>query len=234
MVSTERTPLDANPSHPSPPLLLLGVVHIALFIGGVVATIIIAGAPFPSPLEPGSQSYFAAHPMAPRIGAMFLIASAIPFGLFSAAASSRLRFFGIQAAGVSIASFGGVSGAVMLVVSAAANWALASPEVTAVPAVARAMQLLAFAAGGPAFTALFGLLIAGISVSGALAGYVRRWLMWFGLTIAFVAQLSLLSFVLDPAAYLIPTARFAGLVWLVCASVMLPLTRRREAGVKTA
>jgi hypothetical protein len=231
MVSTDiRDAQTASPGHPSPPLLLLSVAHIALFIGGIIATIVIAGAPFPSPFEPGTQAYYAAHPMAPGVAGLCLIASAIPFGLFAAVASSRLRFLGIQAAGVSIALFGGISATIMLVLSGATNWTLSSPEVTEAPAVARALQLLAFAAGGPAFTALFGLLIAGLSISGALAGYLRKWLMWFGVIVAAIAELSLLTFVFEPAAYLLPAARFSGLIWLVCTSVMLPTTRNHEPG----
>jgi hypothetical protein len=72
----------------------------------------------------------------------------------------------------------------------------------------------------------FGLLVAGVSVSGALARKLPRWVMWFGLVIAAVAELSSLTIATPAAAYLLPAARFPGFVWLIVVGATLPVARR--------
>ena len=79
-----------------------------------------------------------------------------------------------------------------------------------------------FAAGGPGWGVGFGLLLAGVSVSGGLTGIVPRWFMWFGISLAAIAELSALTLLTIYAAPSIPIARFVGFVWLVVVALKLP------------
>src|SRR5919197_480959 len=67
-----------------------------------------------------------------------------------ASAASRIHFLGIRAAGVAIALFGGVAASSFLALSALAQWAVSWPDVAGSQPAVRALQLFAFAAGGPA------------------------------------------------------------------------------------
>jgi hypothetical protein len=216
--------------HPSPPLLLLALIHVALFGAGLaVSTALAGGVPFPSPFEPErAREYFAAHAGAVRVGAFFLFGSAVPLGLFAATATSRLAFLGVRVAGVSIASFGGVGASSMLLLSGLCMWALGQPTTAPMPEAARLLHLLAFATGGPGFAVTFGLLVLGVSLAGGLTRHLPRWLMRFGIAIGVLAELSSLSLLVNEAALLLPLTRFPGLIWLVSVGVTLAASRARE------
>jgi hypothetical protein len=216
--------------HPSPPLALLAGVHLALFVAGLALTTALAGgAVFPSPFDPErAGDYFAAHASAVRIGSFFLFGSAVPLGLFAATATSRLSFFGVRVAGVNIAAFGGFAASTLLLLSGLCLWALGLPGTAAMPEAVRLLHLFAFATGGPGFAVTFGLFVLGISLAGGLTRRLPRWLMWFGLAIGVLGELSSLSLLADAAAVLLPLTRFPGLVWLVSVSVCLSASRERQ------
>lgn len=71
----------------------------------------------------------------------------------------------------------------------------------------------------------FGLLVAGLAVTGGLSRKLPRWVMGSGLFVAIVAELSSLSVAFAPAMYLLPIARFTGLIWLIVVGALLPSTR---------
>jgi hypothetical protein len=218
-----------NARHPSPPLLVLALVHVVLFIAGVLLmTVLSGGDRYPSPFGDASDAvrFFSRHDDSARIGAFCVLASAIPLGLFAATASSRLRFLGVRAAGEAIAFYGGIGAAVLLLVSGACTWAMTgiADQLGAEPTV-RGLQLVGFIAGGPGMVALFGLLIAGVSVTGGMFRLLPSWLVWLGIVTAGIAELSTLALILEPAAYLVPLARVLGCVWLIGAAVALPTVR---------
>jgi hypothetical protein len=74
-----------------------------------------------------------------------------------------------------------------------------------------------------------GLLVAGVAVTGGLSRKLPKWVMWSGLFVASVAELSSLSIAFAPAMYLLPLARFTGLAWLIVVGALLPSTRVRRA-----
>jgi hypothetical protein len=238
MGSVSSTEPERPVRHRGPSLLALAIVFVALFVTGlVVVAAMTHGAHFPSPFQPtaDAEAFFADHPEAVRLGAFFQFGAAVPLAIFAATVSSRLRFLGIEAAGASIASAGGTLASGMAALSALAQWALAQPNVGG---GVRALHLLAFASGGPGYVVPFGLLIAGVAVTGGLARKLPRWVMWFGLAVAAVAELSSLSIALAPAMVLLPVARFAGFVWMIVAGATLTATRGgrapRAAGVVSA
>jgi len=184
------------PLHQGPPLVVVAAVHAALVILGIAISTAMAGAGFPSPFTPRgpSDAYFLAHPAAVRVLSFFEAGAAIPLAVFTATVASRLRFLGMRVAGVHIALAGGLLASVLEASAACALWTISQPGVAETPAVTRALHLFAFAAGGPAGIATFGLLVAGASVVAGLPGLVPRWLMLFGLVISAAAELSVLTF----------------------------------------
>jgi hypothetical protein len=184
------------------------------------------GGHFPSPLEPiaATNAFFAENRDGLRFGAFLQFGASVPLAIFAAAASSRLRFLGIEAAGTLITLVGGTLASGMGAFSALAQWALVQPGLGGTDA-ARALHLLAFSTGGPGYIVPFGLLVAGVAVTGGLSRKLPRWVMWSGLSVAIVAELSSLSVALAPAMYLLPIARFTGIVWLIVVGALLPSTR---------
>jgi Na+-transporting NADH:ubiquinone oxidoreductase subunit NqrB len=131
--------------------------------------------------------------------------------------------------GATIALVGGVLAAAMLALSGLFSWVLSRPELLDQPAVIRALQDLAFAAGGTGHVVFLGLLVAGIAVPGLLAGLLPRWLALVGLVIAAVAELSTLVLLVSGTAILLPIARFTALAWLIATGFLLPRIRTNRA-----
>jgi hypothetical protein len=211
--------------HRGPALLPVALVSVGLFLGSlVVVAAMTHGGYFPSPFEPAAaaNAFFFDNADALRLGAFLQFGASVPLAIFAASASSRLRFLGIEAAGTQIALVGGTLASGMGALSAFAQWSLAQANLGS---ETRALHLLAFATGGPGYVVPFGLLVAGIAVTGGLGRKLPRWVMWSGLFIATVAEVSSLSIALAPAAYLLPIARFTGYVWIVVAGAMLPSKR---------
>jgi hypothetical protein len=215
--------------HAGPSLVAVAIVFVALFVGSLVVTAVMTGGEhFPSPFEPAAtaRAFFAAHADAVRLGAFLQFGAAAPLAIFTATASSRLRFLGIEAAGATIALVGGTLASAMAALSALVQWALAQPGVEE---GTRTLHLLAFGAGGPGFVVPFGLLVAGIALTGGLSRKLPRWLMWFGLGVAAAAELSSLGIAFSPALLLLPLARFTGFAWMIAAGATLPATRGGRA-----
>jgi len=227
-----KNPTDAT-LHRGPSLVIVAVVYVVLFIASIaIPTVIAGGQHFPSPFGPADQAsrYFGEHAGAVQLAAFLQLGSAIPLGIFAASASSRVQFLGMRVAGIQIALYGGIAASVLQAFSASVEWVLAQPGLPGAPDVTHPLHLLAFATGGPAYVATFGLLVAGLSVTAGLQGFAPRWLMVFGLGIAAVAESSTLVFVLPAAAILLPIARFSGFVWMICLGAVLPKARGEVRG----
>jgi len=224
---TARAPVSTR--HRGPPLLVLAGVHAALFVASLaLSTVQAGGTHFPSPFQSSavSHAYFAAHADAVGLAALMQFGASVPLGIFTATIVSRLRFLGVEAAGVLIALFGGLAAAGGLASSALVQWVLAQPEIGTAGSE-HALHLLAFAFGGPGYVVPFGLLVAGVAVTGGLHRLLPKWLMWSGLVLALIAELSTLSLRVPQASYLLPLARFPGFLWLAAAGALLPRARTR-------
>ncbi len=207
-----------------PSLLWLAVVHIVLFIANLVAAAALRhGALYVNPYADGEtiRVFFAQNPTAVKVSSFFIFGSAVPLGIFAATIVSRLRYLGVRAAGTNIALFGGFAAAGVLVLCAFFNWALSSPGVTASAPVAQALFQLSFLSGGTGFAVAFGLLVAGVSVTGYFTRLLPRGVAIFGIVIALAAELSSLSLIFYPANFLIPITRYLGLIWMVLAALKL-------------
>jgi hypothetical protein len=212
--------------HRGPSLAAVAAVYAVLVLGcAAVPTAIAGGRYFPSPFDPDASRWFTGHPTAALLAAFLLFCSAIPLGIFTATASSRLQFLGMKVAGIHIALVGGIAASVALMTSAFAAWVLAQPGVSDSVGIAQAIHLFSFAAGGPGFVVPFGLLVAGVSVVAGLQGFAPRWIMAAGLVIAALAELSVFAYVWQGAAILLPIARFSGALWMVVIGILLPSSR---------
>ena len=224
-------------THAGPSLLWLAVIHTLLFVASVAALAwlrhgaalsgLLSLNPYGQP--EAARHFFAESPQAVRAGAFFLLGSAIPLGIYTATIVSRLRFLGVRAAGSYIAFVGGLGVSAALVADALCMWVLSVPEVVASIPVTRALHFMTFLWGGAAFSAGFGLLAAGVSVTSYFARLLPRWLVWFGLLIAIAGELSTFSLIALPMGVAIPITRFGGFVWLIAVGALMPkMAVRRE------
>lgn len=224
--STQSTVNEAR--HRGPHLGAVSVVYTALFLASLLVTAILTkGGHIPSPFQnqEAAQSFFSQHANAVAIGAFLQFGAAIPLGIFTATAVSRLQFLGMNVAGVFISLFGGFAASFFAALSGGLQWVLAQSGVALSASATRVLHLAIFVTGGPAFVLPFGLLIAGISVISAVTRFLPRWLTWFGLIVAAASVLSSLSLVLTPFFYFLPIGRFLGFVWIIAAGFLLPRSR---------
>jgi hypothetical protein len=216
-------------SHAGPSLLALAIVHALLVAASILAgTLLKHGAAVVNPYSAAEEArrFFANNPVAVRASTFFLFGSSVPLGIYAATMVSRLRFLGVRAAGSYIALFGGFAASTALAVSALSGWVLSVPEVSASLVATRALHFMTLLFGGVVFAVAFGLLTAGVSVTGHFFRLLPRWLLWFGILIAAAGELASFSLLTSPTAVLIPIARFCGFVWLIAVGVVLPRTVR--------
>jgi hypothetical protein len=214
--------------HRGPNLGAVGSVYALLFLASLVGTAIMTkGGHIPSPFISADllQAFFAGNGGAVRLAAFLQFGAAVPLGIFAATVVSRLQFLGVNVAGVFIALFGGLAAALLSAISALLQWALAQPGVASQADITRLLHLLAFATGGVGFIVALGLFLAGVSVIAWFTRILPRWLVLLGVVIAAIAELSSISLIFTPAAYLLPVARFAGLIWIVATGWLLPGSR---------
>ncbi|HEY6491400.1 MAG: hypothetical protein WCC26_03630 [Terracidiphilus sp.] len=227
--------MKTNPRFRGPNLILLAIVHILIFVAGLVAAGMLRhGASYVTPFAPAEQVrlFFAQSPDAVRVSNFFLFGSAIPLGIFAVTAVSRLKFLGVRAAGTNITLFGGVVAAISLLLSGMTGWVLSVPEVAASAPVVKAIFFLCFLSGGVFFSVGFGLLAAGISVTCYFVRLLPRWLVALGMLVAVTGELSWFSLIAYPANFFIPITRFVGFLWIILVAVFL--TRGRKTAQASA
>jgi hypothetical protein len=218
----------SNNKHAGPNPGIVAIVYTLLFNAGLYFVISFTGGPhFPGPWESSETiaAYFQDHSRAALACAFLQFGAAIPLGIFAATMVSRLQFLGVRVAGAHIALFGGLMTAFNMAASALVLWVMAYPGIAQDPAVLRALYYLTFALGGVGFSVPIGLLIAGLSIPAAFFKLLPKWLVVFGLVLAIIGELSVLSLVVPNALFLIPLTRFPAFIWLIAAGFALPKTR---------
>lgn len=221
--TAQRTDRSSRRPQTGPPLLVPVLTLTVLTIAYVVVN---RSTPRPGASGLEVLNYAQDHAANIKLGNFLLFASAVPLALTAAVLYRRLRALGITAPGSAITLVGGVLASNALALSAMFGWSRGRLSADAGPALARALADLSYMAGGPAYSVMFALLIAGVSVPGLLAGLLPRAVGWAGLVLAAAGALSTLALLVDGFAYLLPVVRFGGLLWLVLAAVFLPRTRR--------
>jgi hypothetical protein len=216
--------MKSNPRFRGPSLILLVIVHILVFVAGLVAAAVLRhGAPYVTPFAPAEEVrlFFAQSPTAVRLSNFFLFASAVPFGIFAVTTVSRLRFMGVRAAGTNITFLGGLTATIALMLSGIIGWVLSVPEVSASAQIVKAIFFLCFLFGGAVFSVGFGLLAAGVSVTCYFMKLLPRWMVVLGMLLALTGELASLSLITYPANFFIPITRYLGLIWMVLVAIAL-------------
>jgi hypothetical protein len=208
----------------------LAAISLGLLLTGLFVGVVLAGGVMPLPFGSAVeiQAYVAGNHVAAVAMAVGTFGSSIPLAIYAATASARLRQLGITAPGATIALAGGLLASAGLGLSSLMIWTLSRPEVTADPALVRALYYLTYLTGGPWHVVTLGLLIAGIAVPGLILGLLPRGVAWAGLVIAGLAELTTLVLIWPGLSPSLPVARFAGLVWLIVAGVLVPLRRHNK------
>jgi hypothetical protein len=224
--------VEIGRSHQSPPLGILAIVFTVLFCAGLYPVTAFGGKPyFPGPWESPQTivAFFQARPSAVLLCAFLQFGSAIPMGIFTASAVSRLRFLGVRAAGADIALFGGFATAFLLMANGCVLWTLTYPGVAHDAAITQALYYFSFGLGGPGYSVSLGLLMAGISIPAFFRKLVPRWITILGLVLALCGELSWLSIEFPQALFLIPLTRFPGFLWMIALGFALPTSLQKPA-----
>jgi hypothetical protein len=229
MSNTQSRGRDAA-QHAGPPLGAVALVHVGLFVASLVALGVMGKGAMPLPYGSieAARDYYSQNAEAVRVAAFLQFGAAISLGIFTAAVTSRLKFLGLNVAGVSIALFGGLAASVMLALCGLMGWVLSQPGVASEVGAMRTLQLLGFTIGGVGTVVPFGLLLAGVSISARLTGLLPRWIAVWGLVVALLAELATLSLIVPQLSILLPLGRIPGQLWMVAAGFALPKSRSAE------
>jgi hypothetical protein len=221
---------ESTRTHAGPSLRWLGLVYTLLFLAATAAIVVLRHGAVSIALRSlnpygsaeAARTLFVSSPQAVRVSAFLLLASAIPLGIYAATIVSRMRFLGVHSAGPSIAFLGGLGASGALAAAALCLWVLSVPELGASLTAVRALHFLTFLCGGAFFSAGFGLMAAGVSVTSYSHRLLPPWLVWGGLLIAAVGELATLSLITVPMTFAIPITRFGGFAWLIAAGALMP------------
>ena len=204
------------------------IASVAPFMLSLLIGLVFTGRAYSSPFSPDRtlHEYFAGDHTTVQFVALLQFGSALGLAVFTCLLRSRLRQLAPTASGAtSVVSVGGVVASSFLALNALIQWVLSRPEVSAQPALVRALNYLFWSLGGPAHVAWLGLLLAGVSLVGLRLELLPRWFGIAGLVVTGLAELSLLTLLTKGAVAFIPLGRFPALVWLVAASLLLPRNR---------
>jgi hypothetical protein len=223
---TDGISMSDETMHRSPPLVLVAVVFVLLCVASLVTNVVLASsALIPSAYPPldALQNYYTGAPGAVRLSAFFQFGASIPFAVLVGSMVSRVQFHRVTVAGVHIALVGGTAAAFFMGLTALATWALTHPGFD--PAVLRVTHQFAIGCD-VAHVAGLGLFVAGICVPSLAFGLLPRWLSLFGLVLAAIAEVSVLTLILPPAAILLPLVHIASWVWLIAAAMTIAGPKR--------
>jgi hypothetical protein len=209
-------------------LLLTGaaVTFAGLFLLGLIGFILADLASYPSPFSTTTsdvEDYFRESRDATRFNAFVQLAAALPLLVYSAVAATRLRALGDRSAAPMIALAAGTASAACLALSAMTQWALSRPHtLDAGGALVRALQDLAFVAGGPGHVGFLGVLVGAVSLAAWSGRHLPAWIAGLGGLVAALSILSIFTLIFDDASSLLPVARFPTFIWLLVTAMALP------------
>src|SRR5689334_17937091 len=122
-------------------------------------------------------------------------------------------------AGVARAS--GTVAAAFLLLTASGEWVLSRSSTLKDLRVARAVQDLVFVTGAGPHIAVLGIFVGVAATATLRTRAMPVWLSWFGVVVAGLSVLSILSLLAYFGTFFIPAGRFLGFIWFIGASVLL-------------
>lgn len=209
---------------------IVAIIYVILFMASLVLFSLLSnGASFPSPIGDTRKFQQLLHnfPAALKTNAFLQFATAIPLGIFTAAATTRIRSLGVNAAGPNIALFGGTAASLFISISSLVGWVLCQPGVADQVSIVQTLRLISFGTGGIAHVMPLGLLMAGISVPCLIRKQTPKWIAWLGLVLAVLAQLCMLGLVFPQAFVLLPIVRLGSYIWMICIGFALMKTKSK-------
>jgi hypothetical protein len=208
-----------------PHLGFVALAYTVLFLAGLYPVTMFGGMPwFPPPTATVAEmvTFFSQRPAGTMLCVFLQFGAMIPLGIFAATVSSQLQFLNVRAAGAWIAQYAGMAVSITGITGSSVLWAMTFPDVAQNPALLHALYGFAFGLGGPTFAVLFGLMVAGVSITAGFYRLLPRWLVVMGIAIAVAGQLSWIAILTLKALPLIPLTRFPGFVWMIAAGFLLP------------
>jgi hypothetical protein len=212
-----------------------GALTVVLFAGGLVFADLLGSDNYPAldASDDEIRRYFVDNESEVRALSFFHTLAALALLGFSAYVHTALRRGEKERHGLPALAFaGGVAAAVFLLLSAVFYRVLSEPTVAQDGALAHALLVASYLAGGPAISVPIAFLI-GAAVPTALSGgLLPRWLGWLGIAAVVVSVASALS-MLGPANNrsaiygILLLAAVLGFAWIFSASVVLAARRRR-------
>ncbi len=212
-----------------------GALTVVLFAGGLVFGDLLGSDNYPALDAPNDEirRYFLDNEIEVRALSFFHTLAALALLGFSAYVHTALRRDETKRTGLAPLAFaGGVAAAVFLLLSAVFYRLLSEPAVAQDAALAHAMLVGSYLAGGPAITVPLALLIGATAPTALSRRLLPRWMGWLGFA-AVAASLASALTMLGPtnntsAIYgILLLAAVLGFAWLVAASPVLALQHRR-------
>lgn len=202
--------------------MALAALCAGLLFGGIAIGVAMGGL-MPLPYGPAAAvtAYVRAQAAAVQVIATAAFASSVPLALYAATAGARLRRLGVAPSAAAIALTGGILAAGSLGLTGLLAWALSRPDVSADPALVRALYYLVFLVGGPGHIVALGLLVAGMAAPSLRLRLTPRPVAWIGLATAAVAESATLVLVWPQLGPILPIARVSALAWLVACGALL-------------
>ncbi|GAA1026213.1 MULTISPECIES: hypothetical protein [Amycolatopsis] len=214
--------------------VLAAVSYVVFFVLSLVLPGLLGqnrGASIVTPYSTNSEvaAYLAATSHGgPPIAAFCQALSGLALLVFAGWSTSYLHRFDAHAA---LARTAGTAAAVFLLLSASAQWILALPGIADNLAVYRAVTDLSFTTGAAVQVATTGLLTA--AVSAGARDRLPKWLAWFGLGVAALSVLSMLSVLAKGFSPFLPIGRYLGMAWFLGLAALLPRRAGRRARAAT-
>jgi hypothetical protein len=207
---------------------IVAAVFVVLFLAGLMPVTAFGGMRyFPGPTASVNEmaAFFSQRQAGTLLCAFLQFGSAVPLGIFTVSMVARLKFLGVKAAGADIALFGGLTTAMLLVISSSFLWDMTYPGIPQDASLLQALYRVSFGLGGPGYSVSFGLLAAGISITAGLSKLLPKWITILGLVVAVAGELSWFEIVNVKLLPLIPLTRFPGFVWMIAAGFSLSKLR---------
>ena len=203
-----------------------GALAVALFASGLLFGDLLATTNFPAlnATPPQLREYFLRNVSEVRALSFFHLLAAAALAAFASYLYATLRAAGARVAALALA--GGVIGATFLALSALCYRALAEGSVANDPALAHALVVLSYLAGGPAIGVPLAL------AAGAFAAAIRgdrtfpRWLWWLSMVAVVLGAASAITMLgptdnSSPVYGVLLLAAVVLFAWLVASSLVL-------------